>query len=168
MPAHFDTDAEDAKLASIREKEEEDLARILSEKHGLSYADLGGVPVNMDALRTIPEAVAKEAEAIAFDKSGKHVSLAIHNPANLALAKLLNDMNKQGLIVEQFLVSKKSLEKGLSRYVDLSYAHEEHAGVFDIRGDELHAFTQKLTSLASLKQELSVSTDVAHRAQVSI
>ncbi|HYF29037.1 MAG TPA: GspE/PulE family protein [Candidatus Paceibacterota bacterium] len=168
MAAHFDTDAEDAKLAAVREKEEEDLVRILSEKHGIPYADLSGVPVNMDALRVVPEEVAKEAEAIAFDKSGKHISLAIHAPENLALGKLVGELEGQGLIVEKYLVSKKSLEKGLSRYIDLSYAHEDHAGVFDIRGEELHAFAEKLTTLASLRAQLTESTDPAHRAQVSI
>lgn len=168
MPAHFDTDAEDAKLASIHEKEEEDLAQILAQKHGLSYADLSGIPVNMDALRIIPEVKAREAAAIAFDKNGKHVSLAVHEPGNLALAAILHDLEEQGLIVEQYLVSKKSIEKALSRYVDLSYAHEDRAGVFDIRGEELMGLTEKLTSLATLRDELSASTEVGHRAQVSV
>ncbi len=168
MPAHFDTNAEDEKLASIHQKEEEDLTEILSQKHGISYADLSGIPINMDALRIIPEAQAKEAEAIAFDKSGKHVSLALHNPGNLAYTKLLAELNGQGLIVEQYLVSKRSLEKALARYVDLSYAHEDRAGVFDIRGEELASFASKLTSLASLRAQLEESTDPAHRAQVSV
>jgi len=167
MPAEFDTDAEDAKLASIRLKEEEDLASILAEKHGIPYVDLSSVPINMDALRIVPENDAKEAEAIAFDKNGKHVSLAVHNPSNPSLATLLQDFESQGLIVDKYLVSRMSIKKGLSRYVDLSYAHEDHAGVFDIHHDELTELTGTLTTLASLREQLSQSTDPAHRAQVS-
>lgn len=59
MPGHFDTDAEDAKLASVRAQEEEDLARVLSEKYGFTYTDLTIMPINVDALRMIPE---KEAD----------------------------------------------------------------------------------------------------------
>ena len=167
MPAHFDTDAEDAKLASIHEKEAEDLAQVLAEKHGLRYVDLGIMLINMDALRIIPEADAKEAEAIAFDKNGKHVSLAVHNPGNLALTKVRHDLEAQGIIIEQFLASKKSIEKGLSRYIDLSYAHEDRAGVFDIHSEDLAAFVSNLTTLSNLRDQLTQSTDPAHRAQVS-
>lgn len=167
MPAHFDTDAEDAKLASIHEKEAEDLAQVLAEKHGLPYVDLGSMMINMDALRIIPEADAKEAEAIAFDKNGKHVSLGVHNPGNLALTKVRHDLEAQGIIIEQYLVSKKSIEKGLSRYIDLSYAHEDRAGVFDIHSEDLTTFVSNLTTLSTLRDQLTQSTDPAHRAQVS-
>ncbi|MEK9184514.1 MAG: GspE/PulE family protein [Patescibacteria group bacterium] len=167
MPAHFDTDAEDAKLASVREKEEEDLAQILSEKYGLPYTDLSVVPVNMDALRIIPEAQAKEAEVVAFDKNGKHVSLAIQNPENIALAKVVSDLEAQGLIIEKFLASRKSLEKALSRYADLSYAHEDRAGMFDIKSEEIHELTNKLTDIAALRDNLTKSMEVGHRAQTS-
>ena len=42
MPAHFDTGAEDAKLKGVREQEEEDLARILAERHGRHKANFPG------------------------------------------------------------------------------------------------------------------------------
>jgi hypothetical protein len=53
MPAHFDTDAEDAKLKSLREREEEDLALVLADKNGIPYTDLSAIAVNADALRVI-------------------------------------------------------------------------------------------------------------------
>lgn len=154
MPTHFDTDAEDAKLLLLRQKEEEDLARILSEKYGLTYTDLSVVPVNTDALRLIQEAKAREAEVIAFNKVSKKVSLGIRNPQNPALPEVIADLERREFSVEKFLISTLSLEKGLGRYKDLSYAQVTTAGVFDISNDDLVALAQKIGTLAGLKQHL--------------
>ncbi|HEX5774722.1 MAG TPA: GspE/PulE family protein [Candidatus Paceibacterota bacterium] len=157
MPAHFDTGAEDAKLRAVHEQEEEDLARILADKYGLTYTDLSVVPVNMDALRVIPETKAKEAELVAFDKSGKHVSVALRNPQNPAAAALLEELEKEGHILTRFLISEKSLDKALARYADLSYASENRAGTVDIANDAIAEYAGSLTTLAALREELGKS-----------
>lgn len=167
MPAHFDTDAEDAKLANLREREEEDLARVFSEKYGLDYTDLGIIAVNMDALRLIPEKEAREAEAVAFAKTGKHVSLAVRNPSNLTLAQVEHALEAQGYILTRFLVSQKSLNIAFERYTDLSFAAESKSGVFDIRGDELARMRTAITSLALLREYLDASLVTGKRAQIS-
>jgi len=112
MTAHFDTGREDERLAHVREAEEEDLARILAEKYRYKYTDLTIVPINVDALRLIPEKEAKEAEVVAFDKSGHHLSLAIHSPQNLHLKKIESALESQGYILERFLVSKEKCHHG--------------------------------------------------------
>ena len=40
MDLPFDTEHEKTKLAQVREREEEDIASILSDKYGMSYIDL--------------------------------------------------------------------------------------------------------------------------------
>jgi type IV pilus assembly protein PilB len=145
MPAEFDSAREDEKLAKIRAEEEEDLVRILAEKHNLPYTDLSFVPVNVDALRVIPEEEARGAEAAAFDKNGKHLSIALRQPDSDAYARLEQRLASEGYIVEKFLVSQKSLDRAFSRYVELSHASESDAGVFQI-GDE----SQKELEAASI------------------
>ena len=140
----FDTKGEDEKLAGLREKEQEDLAEVMSQKYGLTYTDLTVVPVNMDALRTIPESVAKEARAVAFDKNGKQVSLAIENPQNPSLLTLLTDLESQGLTVQKFSVSKRSIDHALSRYADLSLAHTTASGVFSVSKEEFENLSNPL------------------------
>ncbi len=167
MPAHFDTDAEDAKLASVRSQEEEDLARVLSEKYGFTYTDLTIMPINVDALRIIPEKEAREAEVVAFEKTGKHISIALRNPSNVALAQIEHALEANGFILSRFLVSKKSLDKAYLRYAELSLASESKAGVFDIRGDELKELRDSLTSIESLRAELDSTLTAGARAQVS-
>lgn len=167
MPAHFDTDAEDAKLESVRAQEEEDLARVLSEKYGFAYTDLTIMPINVDALRLIPEKEAKEAEVVAFDKSGKHLSIALRNPNSVPYAQIEHALEANGFILNRFLVSRKSLERAYARYAELSLASESKTGVFDIRGEELHELRGQLTSLASLRAQLDETLVAGARAQVS-
>lgn len=155
MPAHFDTEAEDAKLKELRAKEAEDLARILSEKYGYTYTDFSVVPVNAEALRLIPEAKAREAEVVPFNKTGKKISLGLRNPQNPSLPSVIEDIEKRGLSVEKYLISEASLERGLARYKDLSYAQVSTAGVFDISADDLDALALEIGTIQGLQNHLS-------------
>ena len=167
MPSHFDTDAEDAKLASLREQEEEDVARLLSEKYKLAYTDLSVVPVNMDALRLIPEEKAREAEAVAFEHIGKKLSLAVHSPQSPVFQALLAELAQREYEIEQFLVSKRSLDKAFARYEDLSYAHVSTAGVFDISNDDLGKLMENFGSITALAGHLEETLSSKKSAQVS-
>ncbi|HEY0979703.1 MAG TPA: GspE/PulE family protein [Candidatus Paceibacterota bacterium] len=167
MPAHFDTEEENRKLAAVHAQEEEDLARVLSEKYGFTYTDLTLVPINVDALRLIPEKEARQAEAVAFEKTGRHVSLALRNPNAPLLKEVEHALESQGFILTRFLVSQKSLERAFARYAELSLASETKAGVLDIRGDELAALRTELTSLSVLRERLESVLVAGQRAQVS-
>ncbi len=158
MDSPFDTEAEDSKLAQVREHEEEDVARILSDKYGMTYADLSLTEIDNDALRTVPEALAREAEAAAFAKTAKSLSLAVHNPNSPALAKLEEELTAREFKVKEFLVSKKSLERILARYADLSFTAESKAGVFIVAPEILAKLTQKSATRTELKKEFDTAT----------
>jgi type IV pilus assembly protein PilB len=167
MPTHFDTDAENAKLALLREREEEDLTRILSEKYGIPYTDLSVIPINVDALGLIPQARSHECEAVIYDKNGKHISLALHNPQNANLAKLEQELAEQGYRIEKFLVSRLSLTRAYERYEDLSLTSETVAGVFDLSGEKLKDLREKLSSLSALRTFLTETLSTKNTSSVS-
>ena len=168
MDSHFDDEAEDTKLAQMREHEEEDVARILSEKYGIAYADLSLTEIDNDALRVIPEALAREAEAAAFAKTARALSLAVHNPNNPALVKLKEELASREFIVKEFLVSKKSLERILSRYADLSFASESKAGIFVVPSEILTKLTEQVSTHSALKNELDTATTEHSLDRVSL
>src|SRR3954467_9286557 len=114
MHGNFDTDLENEKLAHVRAEEEEDLVRILSEKYGVPYTDFSLVPINMDALRLIPEADARASQAVAFDKNGKHLSMALRELSNDAFARLEAKLAGEGYMIEKFLISQTSLDKAFA------------------------------------------------------
>lgn len=151
---HFDTKAEEEKLARARAKEEEDLAELLAARHGLPYTDLTIVPADMDALRTIPEATAREARAVAFQKNAKKLSVAIENLENISLPPLLAELEGQGLSVTKYLVSPHSIDKALERYKDLSLAHASAAGVFSVPAPEFDAVSKSVSDIPSLQNHL--------------
>lgn len=155
--ADFDTEKEAATLAAAREREEEDVAQMLSQKYGLAYTDLSLVPIDNEALRTIPEDIAKKAEAAVFAKAGDHLSIAVHNPNNPGFPSLLNELVGRNFKIEQFLVSKKSIEKALSRYADLTYTHQTKEGVFDITAEALSTIRAEVTNLATLTERLDAA-----------
>src|SRR3989344_878286 len=128
----FDPAKEEAELAAIHEREEEDVARILSEKYHMLYTDLALKAVNVDALRLIPEDKAKAAEAAAFDVVAKKLSLALANPHNETLPALRDDLKGRGFELTEYLISHKSLEKALARYAELSLAVQSKPGVFKV------------------------------------
>ncbi len=167
MPSNFDTDAEDAKLAAVRAHEEEDLTRILAEKYGIPYTDLAIVPVNMDALRVISQKDAEEAEVIAFEKTGRHLQIAVRNPQNDALARVTHDLESQGYELSTFLISAASFNLAVQKYKDLSLASASKDGVFDVSQEELASLATQLSSLASLRTFLAEATESGSHTQTS-
>ncbi|MDE1944481.1 MAG: type II/IV secretion system protein [Patescibacteria group bacterium] len=153
----FDTSKEESELAAIHEREEEDVARILSEKYGMPYADLALKTVNADALRLIPEEEARATKAAAFDVVAKKLSLAVNDPHNPALPALLEELAGRGYDVAKYLVSKKSFEKALARYAELSHAIESKPGVFRVP----QAAFAKLAASDHSKQALAEEFDRA-------
>ncbi|OYV25936.1 MAG: hypothetical protein B7W98_03515, partial [Parcubacteria group bacterium 20-58-5] len=167
MDLPFDTKRADAELERVHEREEEDVARILSEKYGMSYADLSLKEIDNDALRTIPEAEARAADAAAFAKTAKELSLAVHNPGNPALAKLESDLAARGFVLQKFLVSKKSLERILDRYGDLSFSVQSKAGMVTVSPETLAALAAKGATRSALKDELDDAVELKSLERVS-
>lgn len=167
MHQPFDTENEDSELAQVHEREEEDVAQILSEKYGMSYVDLSIKEINGDALRTIPEEQAISAESVAFAKVAKKLSLAIHNPHNPVLEKLIEDLARRGFQIQKFLVSKKSLEKALLRYRDLSFAAESKVGTFSLDPETLEKLTGEIATKGNLKEKLDAAIGIATIERVS-
>lgn len=167
MDLPFDTKQGDIKLAQVREREEEDVTHILSEKYGMAYVDLALKEVDTEALRLIPEETARRAEAAAFLKTAKTLSFAIHNPNNPALPKLIDDLTDRGFLLQKFLVSKKSLDKVLVRYSDLSFAVESKAGTLTVSSKTLARLAEKGSARGALKDELDGAMEIKSIDRVS-
>jgi type IV pilus assembly protein PilB len=148
-------DAEEQKrLDFLRKREEEELAQMLSRKYGVEYVDLSLVAVNTDALRLLGEAEAHDAEAVAFGRVGKRVSLAARAPENPKVKALVSKLAEIGYEVTLFITSQESLKRAYARYADLSYATETKAGVFELSSDEVEELLAKVTSLEDIATEV--------------
>jgi len=161
----FDSAKEDAQLTEMREREEEDVIQILSTKYDLPYVDMSFTDVDGDALRVIPEADARAAEAVAYAHVAHSLSVAIHNPNNPKLPKLRQDLTDRGYTLKEALVSKKSLDGALARYSDLSLTTQSKKGVFLVAPATLEKLKQNgggLSVLAKAIEEAVAAKSLDH------
>ena len=151
MAVQFDEDKQNRRLGELKGREEEDLARIVADRYDLEYVDLLNVPVDMDALRLIPEDTARKANVAPVNQVGKKVKIAVLSPENEEVKKILSDLESKGYLVTTVIVSPKSLEKVWLRYVDLSFSKETSAGVLDISTHDIEEFISKIKSIEDVK-----------------
>ena len=154
MDEPFDTKETDSKLNEIREREEEDLAQILSSKYGMPYVDLAMKQIDPDALHTIPEQQARKAEVAAFGRIAKALSLAVRNPNNPETKKLIADLSERGFGIEPYLVSQKSLDKAYNLYKDFSESIAEKPGFISVSDDNFSKTLEESAVRGELKANL--------------
>ncbi len=169
MDLPFDITNETTKLAEVRDREEEDLAHILSDKYGMSYVNLLSHNIDNDALRTISEEQARAAEMAAFERVAKVLSIAVHNPNNPAYVKLAEDLTERGFTLKKFLISEKSLERALSHYADLSLAKKSRAGIFTVEPEMLEKLTKESATrdiLEHMLKDVSAEKSLDHVSHI--
>jgi type IV pilus assembly protein PilB len=138
---------QERRLEELRKKEEEDVIRILATKYGLNFIDLKPIPINTDALRLIPEELAREAKIAAFDRIAKKIQIAVFSPKNDKAAIILNKLEADGYKLQISMATTASLEKAWERYHDLSYAVNTTAGTFDISTDQVTDYMSKIKKI---------------------
>lgn len=95
-------------------QEQETERRAKSSK--LAYFDLRNFPIDENNLILVPEQEARLASAIPFYCEGRNLKLGFVDPANAAVDRLVNDLEKKGYQVEPYLVSSSGLQYALSQY----------------------------------------------------
>ncbi len=148
----FDETRQDERVKALREREEEELARTLSEHHGIPYLDLTTHPINIDALRVVKEAAARDAEIAVFNIVNKNIQVGVLSPKSEKVRLLLEEFRQQGYEPELFMVSHQSLKKVWERYKDLSYSFETKSGALDISNDDILDMVKQVTSLGDIKK----------------
>ncbi len=163
----FADEEQQKRLDFLRKREEEELAQVLSGKYGVEYVDLSLVAVNVDALRVIAEAEAKEAEAAAFGRVGKKLSVAVRAPENPKVKMLVAKLTELGYDVTLFMCSQASLQRAYQRYADLSYATETKAGVFELSNEELEQLLSKVTSLSDVGKLIQEAVELKRAYRIT-
>ncbi|MEK7163248.1 MAG: GspE/PulE family protein [Patescibacteria group bacterium] len=154
MVISFDEEKQGKKLGEFMRREEEDLAQIVAGREGLEYVDLAPVPINMDALRVVTEAEAREAKIAPFSLIGKRVKIAVISPLNEKTKKAVDAIVSRGYEAVLAVASPVSLEKVWSRYGDLSYSTETKAGALDISSEDIRTFISKIKTIEDVKKNI--------------
>jgi hypothetical protein len=107
----FDEEKQIERLNEIKKTEEEDVVKILADRYGYNYADLGPTPINSDALKILNEEESRQSGIVIFNKVNKKIQAAILSPNNEKTISVLERLKNEGYIPSVFMASKKSLEK---------------------------------------------------------
>jgi len=142
-----DETKQEKRLEELRRKEEEDVIRILATRYGLNFIDLKPISINTDALRLIPEDLAREAKIAVFEKVGKKIQVAILSPKNDKAIIILNKLEAEGYKLQTSMATTASLEKAWDKYHDLSFAVNTTAGTFDISSEQVTDFMSKIKKI---------------------
>ncbi len=146
----FDDEKQNKRLAELRAREQEDLAQILSNRYSIPYIDLSKMSINGDALRAVPEKVARENRFSPFSLIGRKIGIATEDPSNEKLKEVKADLERKGFEVLMFVASEQSLERAWGRYADISLTVESKEGVLDIANDEIGAMINEVSSIADI------------------
>jgi type IV pilus assembly protein PilB len=147
----FDEDKQNKRIDDLRKSEEENLAQVLSSKYGVPYLDLTITPINIDALRVIPELEAREAQIAVFNDVNKILSIGALSPQNPKTTESLEKLKAKGYKIELFMVSHASLNKVWDRYKDLSYSFETKSGALDISNEQITEFLSQVHSIQDVQ-----------------
>lgn len=167
MTIIFDEDKQGAQIDTLRKKEEEELAQILSKKYGVDYVDLSGITINTDALRLIPEDRARATKCATFKMVGKILSIAVQSPNKEDVKKIIKEFEEKSYRVNIYMVSMASLDKAWGRYKDLSFAMATKAGSLDISSEEIQDLSSKVKTIADIQKLVDETIAVKRVYRVS-
>lgn len=158
------SDKNEEKFKEMREKEAEDLARVLAQKYKLPYLNLATTSIDMDALKTISEKRARESRIIVFQKNGKKLNIGVLSPNYEFTQNILKELENEGYRNQLFIVSEMGLERAWGKYADVPEFTEITKGIIDISSEKLEEFMEKAKTIESLKNIFS-ETDGAKKTR---
>ncbi len=141
------------KLSEMRREAEEREAQRRAKKFGYPYIDLRKIPVGVEALRLIPEAEAKEAEAAAVEARRSEVAVATTDPESTAFKSIIKKLEASHLTLKIFIASKSAIEKAWELYKFIPQEREEITGKVEIEKKNFEALMARLTSFQLVQNE---------------
>ena len=151
----FDEEKQGDSMTKIRLREEEDLAKALSERSGAPYVNLAFFPINIDALRALPEKTARETKTAAFNIVNKRLSVGALAPQSDAVLNVVDELTRKGYTVEIYIVSENSLNRVWDRYEELSHATVSKAGSIVISEENIIALREQIKTLADVTKNIA-------------
>ncbi|MEK9181200.1 MAG: GspE/PulE family protein [Patescibacteria group bacterium] len=118
-PGEFNLDkAEKMKRAvkALDQKFEEEQVARKAKGWGANYFDLTNFPIDQTAITALSEAQARQAEVVPFFRDKNHLKLAMANPSNPLVEKVVQDLEKKHFVVDVYLVSHNGYDRAMQNY----------------------------------------------------
>lgn len=150
----FDEEKQQKRIEMLHDKEQEELANILSDKYGLKYVDLSVISIDPRSLRLISKEHAQKARLAPFKKIGSKISIAVKNPNDQKTMEAINSLKERGYEIEQYMVSDNSLERAWGFYDDISEAVHSESGILEISTEEITKKMKGMKTAEDVQKEI--------------
>ncbi|MBI1960835.1 MAG: type II/IV secretion system protein [Candidatus Liptonbacteria bacterium] len=144
----------DEKLAQLRREGEERDARRIAEQRGLPYMNLVGVPVELDAIRLVPEAESRSAEVVVIEKKRNDIAVAAVDPETDAARAILERLRTDGYELRIFIASRSGLEHAWTFYAYVPKEREKITEEIVIASDIVDTLSGRMATLSAAGREI--------------
>lgn len=103
-------------LSDMKVRAEELSVEKKAEEIGIPYLNLKFIPINPEALKLITIEQAKATNMLIFQRGGMNLKIALLDVNNLTTKNLLQYFYQEGYNLDIYLISSRSLKKGLDAY----------------------------------------------------
>lgn len=143
------------KLSDIGEQEQSLSARALATELGLPYGEIGKLPTDPEALRTVPEATARAAGTTVIQVKGSVAVVVTLDPRTPEAAQFIADLRTRYPQLTIIIVSPKTFETVLQRYETLKTADVFEIGAVSVNDEVLDRATESIKTVNDLKTRLA-------------
>lgn len=141
-------------LKKILRDEEETVAKRLADELRLPYLNLYLVPVDPEAVVTIPKEESLKGQVAVIEKAGHKIRVAAKNPASIIAKNILENLKEKGFELHIFVVSLSSLAKAWEVYNNIKPTKEIPAGQFRLEQKVLDEFEKEIKNIHALKSRI--------------
>ncbi len=163
----FEEKKQKEKIEELREREEEDLAKIMAKRHDLPYLDLSKITIDLDYLKIIPEETSRSAKIAVFQGVGKNLQAGVANPKLNAALEAIQNLENKGYKIQLFLVSEFSLKIVWGKYKEIPAFMEMTRGVIDISSEKMEEFGNQIQTPDDLKKIFDRMVSLKENRRVS-
>lgn len=150
----FDDKNNDEKLADLHKQEEEGFLEAIAPKYGIEYIDLSTIAIDVSAVQTMQERMAREGLVAPFKLGGKKLSVAMFSPQDPKTIDVLEFLKLRGYTIVPYLASHASLEKVWERYKEISGTSKSTAGTVDISEESIENLVSKFKTIDDVRAAL--------------
>jgi type IV pilus assembly protein PilB len=140
-------------LKELRNEQEEELVKVLSDKYGIPYVDLRTLAPEPDSLRAISEEESRASNIVPFKVNGRKLYVGALSPKQKGVEELIRGLETRGTEVFLFLCSHASLEHAWLYYKELEQSSHQEGGTLDLSKKKLFALAEHLHTLDDIKKE---------------
>ncbi len=142
-----------SKITEIQLGEKETEAKTRAEALNLSYINLSKLALLPEAISVIPEEQAKKIKAVCFDKEDDNLKIAVVDPENPELQKVIAKLEEEDYKIKLYLISPHSFDHAVYFYKTVPKIKEVKLGV-SITEADLEKFKGQFKDLPSLAKKI--------------